>query len=97
MCVCVLQQAISLRRQLSYYKDWQKRVVGMIGREKSNEIFSTGIHILSAGSSDFLQNYYVNPFLNRIYSASQFSDILMTSYITFVEVCINHYGYLEIK
>ncbi|CAH1435787.1 unnamed protein product [Lactuca virosa] len=81
----LIYQAISLRRQLSYYKDWQKRVVGMIGREKANEIFSTGIHILSAGSSDFLQNYYVNPFLNRIYSASQFSDILMTSYITFVE------------
>ncbi|KAL4578723.1 hypothetical protein LXL04_014853 [Taraxacum kok-saghyz] len=81
----LIYQALSLRRQLSHYKDWQNRVVAMVGGEKAKEIFATGIHILSAGSSDFLQNYDINPVLNRIYSPPQFSDILITSYITFVE------------
>ncbi|KAI3724036.1 hypothetical protein L2E82_35800 [Cichorium intybus] len=81
----LIYQAISLRRQLAYYKDWQNRVTEMVGREKANAIFSGGIHILSAGSSDFLQNYYINPFLNRVYSVAQFSDILMASFATFVQ------------
>ncbi|KVI07956.1 Lipase, GDSL [Cynara cardunculus var. scolymus] len=77
--------AISLPRQLSYYKDWQSRVVTMVGSDKANTIFSGGIHILSAGSSDFLQNYYVNPFLNRLYTPAQFSNLLMKSYYSFVQ------------
>ncbi|KAI3746286.1 hypothetical protein L6452_08713 [Arctium lappa] len=80
-----LYQAISLPRQLSYYRKWQKRVVALVGNDEANTIFSGGIHILSAGSSDFLQNYYVNPFLNRLYTPAQFSDVLMKSYYSFVK------------
>ncbi|KAK9291238.1 hypothetical protein L1049_009426 [Liquidambar formosana] len=80
-----LYGAISLSRQLRYYREYQSKVVNMVGRTKANSIFSGGIHLLSAGSSDFVQNYYINPILNRVYSPDQFSDILMRSYSTFVE------------
>ncbi|KAJ9555742.1 hypothetical protein OSB04_010356 [Centaurea solstitialis] len=80
-----LHQAISLPQQLSYYRHWQKQVVAMVGDDKAETIFSRGIHILSAGSSDFLQNYYINPFLNQLYTSAQFSDVLMKSYYHFVQ------------
>lgn len=51
-------------------------------------MFSGGIHLLSAGSSDFVQNYYINPVLNRAYSPDQFSDILMRAYSNFVQVLL---------
>lgn len=65
----------------------------MVGQAKANAIFSGAIHLLSAGTSDFLQNYYINPLL-RVYSPDQFSDILIRSYSTFIQVtlriCILH-------
>ncbi|CAN4121458.1 unnamed protein product [Withania somnifera] len=81
-----LFRAITLKHQLKYYRLWQRKIVNLVGKTKANDIFSGGIHLLSAGSSDFLQNYYINPLLNRIYSPDRFSDILMQSYSTFVKV-----------
>ncbi|XP_075086294.1 GDSL esterase/lipase At5g03820-like [Nicotiana tabacum] len=84
-----LYRALTLPHQLKYYRVWQRKVVNLVGRTKANNIFSGSIHLISAGSSDFIQNYYINPLLNRVYSPDQFSDILMQSYSTFVQ---NLYG-----
>ncbi|GMY25004.1 GDSL esterase/lipase At5g03820-like [Fagus crenata] len=84
-----LYHSISLSQQLNNYKDYQTKVVNMIGTAKANSIFSGAIHLLSAGSSDFIQNYYINPLLCRAYSPDQFSDILIRSYSTFIQ---NLYG-----
>lgn len=82
----IFQKAISLPRQIEYYKDWQNNVISMVGKERANGIFSSGIHILSAGSSDFLQNYYINPALQKFFKPSKIADILMKSYYAFIEV-----------
>lgn len=80
-----LYRAMPLTQQLGYYRDWQTQVLNLVGKEKANTIFSQGIHLLSAGSSDFIQNYYINPMLNRLYTPDQFSGLLMKSYTTFVQ------------
>ncbi|KAL5545977.1 hypothetical protein UlMin_005664 [Ulmus minor] len=80
-----LYRAISLPQQLSYYKDYQSKVVKLVGQVKANDIFSGAIHVLSSGSSDFLQNYYINPLLNSAYRPEQFSDILINSYSNFIQ------------
>ncbi|KAL0426473.1 UNVERIFIED_CONTAM: GDSL esterase/lipase [Sesamum latifolium] len=79
-----LYRALTLAQQLENYRDWQRKVVSMVGRAKANAIFSGGIHLISAGTSDFIQNYYINPLL-RVYSPDQFSDILMRSYSTLIQ------------
>lgn len=96
----VLQHAVSLTQQLNYYKEYQSKVVNMVGTEKANAIFSGAIHLLSAGSSDFIQNYYVNPLLYRTYSPQQFSDILITSFSNFIQVSrffYFYFPYLQIR
>ncbi|KAI9153540.1 hypothetical protein LWI28_012886 [Acer negundo] len=80
-----LYSAISLTQQLNSYREYQNKVVSMVGREKANNIFSGAIHLLSAGSSDFIQNYYISPLLNGVYSPDRFSDTLMNSYSSFVQ------------
>lgn len=80
-----IYRAVTLTQQLRYYKEWQNKVVNLVGKTKANAIFSGGIHLVSAGSSDFIQNYYINPFLNRVYSPDQFSDILLRSYSSFIQ------------
>ncbi|KAK3226694.1 hypothetical protein Dsin_006556 [Dipteronia sinensis] len=80
-----LYSAISLTQQLNSYREYQNKIVSMVGREKADNIFSGAIHLLSAGSSDFIQNYYISPLLNRVYSPDRFSDTLMNSYSSFVQ------------
>ncbi|KAI8014321.1 GDSL esterase/lipase [Camellia lanceoleosa] len=82
-------RAISLTQQLAYYKEYQNKVVTMVGKDSANAMFSGGIHLLSAGSSDFIQSYYINPILNRAYTPDRFSTLLIRSYSTFVQ---NLYG-----
>ncbi|CAN4118149.1 unnamed protein product [Withania somnifera] len=83
-----LYRALTLTQQLQYYREWQGKVVNLVGRTQANNIISGGIHLLSAGSSDFIQNYYVNPMLNRIVSPDRFSDMLMQSYTAFIQVLL---------
>ncbi|KAK4281584.1 hypothetical protein QN277_013057 [Acacia crassicarpa] len=80
-----LYGATSLTRQLKHYKEYQRKVVNMVGNARANEIFSGAIYLISAGSSDFIQNYYINALLNLVYSPDQFSDILMASYANFIQ------------
>ncbi|XP_068648586.1 GDSL esterase/lipase At5g03820-like [Aristolochia californica] len=80
-----LYRAISLTKQLEYYKEYQTKVVNMVGTANATAIFSGGIHFLSAGSSDFVQNYYINPLLYEFYTPEQFSDILIKSFSSFVQ------------
>ncbi|XP_050379519.1 GDSL esterase/lipase At5g03810-like [Argentina anserina] len=76
--------AIPLNQQLNYYRAYQSRVVNMVGQAEADAIFSGAIHLLSAGTSDFVQNYYINPFL-RGYTPDQFSDILIRSFSSFIQ------------
>lgn len=82
----MLQNTIPLSTQLEYYKDYQKKLVKLVGKVNATSIINGSIHFVSAGSSDFLQNYYVNPLLFKVYTPDQFSDILIQSYAKFVEV-----------
>lgn len=81
-----LQNAVSLTRQMNYYKEYQTKVVNMVGRRRANDLFAGAIHLLSAGTSDFIQNYYINPVLNRLYSPDRFSDMIIRYYSSFVQV-----------
>ncbi|KAF3774747.1 GDSL esterase/lipase [Nymphaea thermarum] len=80
-----LYNAIPLSRQLGYYREYQTKLHRVAGKATASSIISQAIYILSAGSSDFIQNYYINPLLNRAYIPAQFSDVLVQSFSSFVQ------------
>ncbi|KAK8968725.1 GDSL esterase/lipase [Platanthera guangdongensis] len=81
-----LYQAISLTQQLENYREYQSKLEQIAGgREKAAGIISGGINILSAGNSDYVQNYYIDPLLNGAYTPDQFADLLLSSFSSFVQ------------
>nr|DAD48726.1 TPA_asm: hypothetical protein HUJ06_018663 [Nelumbo nucifera] len=84
-----LYDAIPLTQQLEYYKEYQKKVANIAGKSNASSIFSGAIYLVSAGSSDFVQNYYINPLLYKVYTPDQFSDLLMQYFSSFIQ---NLYG-----
>lgn len=81
-----MQRAISLTQQLTNYKQYQNQVKEMVGVERANQVFAGGIHLLSTGTSDFAQNYYINPIMATFYTPNRFSNLIMKSYRKFVQV-----------
>ncbi|KAJ4841779.1 hypothetical protein Tsubulata_010518 [Turnera subulata] len=78
-----LYHAIPLSKQVEYYKEYQKKIVGIASNVSS--IISDSLYLVSAGASDFVQNYYINPLLYKAYTPDQFSDLLMQSYASFIQ------------
>ncbi|KAL1323540.1 GDSL esterase/lipase At5g22810 [Arachis ipaensis] len=80
-----LYNAVPLSHQLEYYKDCQNKLVETAGQSKAASIISDAIYIVTAGSSDFIQNFYINPLLNKVYTADKFSDLLLQRYSNFIQ------------
>ncbi|KVH90640.1 Lipase, GDSL [Cynara cardunculus var. scolymus] len=55
------------------------------GQSNATSIITGSIYLLSSGSSDFIQNYYINPLLYKVYTPYQFSDILIQAYSHFIQ------------
>ncbi|XP_027347071.1 GDSL esterase/lipase At5g22810-like [Abrus precatorius] len=80
-----LYNAIPLSQQLENYKECQKKLMVVAGKSSASSIISGAIYLVSAGNSDFVQNYYINPLLNKLYTTDQFSDMIMRYYSSFIQ------------
>lgn len=84
-----LYGAMSLSRQAGYFREYQSRVGSSAGEQRARELTSGSIYVVSAGTSDYVQNYYVNPMLSAAYTPDQFADALMQPFTSFVEGLYN--------
>ncbi|GAV75932.1 Lipase_GDSL domain-containing protein [Cephalotus follicularis] len=80
-----LNHAITLTQQLEYFKEYKAKLAKVAGRKKSASIISGSIYLLSAGSSDFVQNYYVNPLINTVLTPDQYGSQLLSAFTSFVK------------
>jgi len=71
---------------LSYFKEYQGKLAKVAGSQKAASIIKDALYVLSAGSSDFVQNYYVNPWINKVYTPDQYGSYLVGSFNSFVKV-----------
>ncbi|KAL4332816.1 hypothetical protein GQ457_07G031510 [Hibiscus cannabinus] len=85
----MMNHAITLTQQVEYFKEYKTKLAKVAGSSKSASIIKDALYVLSAGSGDFLQNYYVNPLLNHAYTPDQYGSFLIDAFKSFVK---NIYG-----
>ncbi|KAK6125150.1 hypothetical protein DH2020_041116 [Rehmannia glutinosa] len=68
---------------------YQGKLTKVAGAKQAASIIKDALYLVSAGSSDYVQNYYVNPFLNKAYTPDQYSSYLVSSFTSFIK---NLYG-----
>ncbi|EEF46354.1 GDSL esterase/lipase APG [Ricinus communis] len=81
----IRNDAITLPQQLQYFKEYQSRLAKVAGSNKSATIIKDALYLLSAGTGDFLVNYYVNPRLHKAYTPDQYSSYLVRAFSRFVK------------
>lgn len=83
------------------FKEYQAKLAKVAGNEKAASIIKDALYLLSAGSGDFLQNYYINPYVNKVYTPDQYGSMLIGAFTTFIKVfsycCKNHMAFQVIR
>ncbi|KAF7119689.1 hypothetical protein RHSIM_Rhsim13G0182400 [Rhododendron simsii] len=72
-----LSNVISLPKQLEYFKEYQKRVELVIGRQKTKNLVKNALYIVSAGTNDFVVNYFTVPIRRKRYSLPEYMEFLL--------------------
>ena len=57
-----------LWKELEYYKEYQQELRGYLGNEIANEVLGEALYLLSIGTNDFLENYYILPKISLEFS-----------------------------
>ncbi|KAF1898478.1 hypothetical protein Lal_00032057 [Lupinus albus] len=81
----ILNQAIPLSQQLDYFKEYKIKLAQVAGCKKSASLIKDALYLLSAGSSDFTQNYYVNPWINKAITPDEYSSYLVGPFTRFIK------------
>ncbi|KAK4386279.1 GDSL esterase/lipase [Sesamum angolense] len=68
---------IPLWRELEYYKDYQKRLRAYLGDGKAIDTLTNALYIISIGTNDFLENYYVVPQRRTQYTIDAYQEFLI--------------------
>uniref|UniRef100_A0ACD5UH56 Uncharacterized protein n=1 Tax=Avena sativa TaxID=4498 RepID=A0ACD5UH56_AVESA len=69
---------LPLLKEIEYFKEYQQRLAKYAGRDRAKYIVSNAAYIVSVGTNDFLENYYLlvtGRFLE--FSVSEYSDFLV--------------------
>lgn len=66
-----------LWKELDYYKEYQKELRDYLGNDEANEVLSEALYLISLGTNDFLENYYVIPGKSSEYSIEDYQNFLL--------------------
>ncbi|KAH0902406.1 hypothetical protein HID58_041909 [Brassica napus] len=62
---------------VEYYKEYQTKLRGYLGKDKANEVIRESLYLISIGTNDFLENYYLLPRKLRKYSVDEYQNFLI--------------------
>ncbi|PWA99251.1 SGNH hydrolase-type esterase domain-containing protein [Artemisia annua] len=76
---------VSLNKQLEYFKEYKNRLEKLVGKEHAHNIVENAVFVLSMGTNDFLQNYYIDPTRPGMFTITQYQRYLINSMETYLK------------
>lgn len=74
-----MQGVITMSRQLEYMGHYKLHLSSVLGRRKAEEHVSKATFILSLGTNDFLQNYFLEPTRPKQFTLPDYQNFLLSS------------------
>ncbi|KAG6416634.1 hypothetical protein SASPL_124067 [Salvia splendens] len=69
---------IPIQKQLKYFKEYKSRMEVEIGNEKTRRLISSAFFLISAGTNDFMVNYYgPTKIRSKTYNISAYQEFLL--------------------
>jgi hypothetical protein len=67
---------LPVSKQLEYLKHYKLHLSRLVGVKKAQNIVNNAIFLLSMGTNDFLQNYYLEPNRPKQFNVEQYQNFL---------------------
>lgn len=81
------QNVIPMHVQLEYFREYKVRLTAKLGVLRAKEIVNNALYIVSAGTNDFVVNYFTLPVRRHEYTLPGYMDFLLNKHLEFVQVC----------
>ncbi|XP_076917076.1 GDSL esterase/lipase At5g45950-like [Bidens hawaiensis] len=80
-----ISNVLTLSHQLKYFAHYKRNLTLKIGAKRTTELIQNAVFVLSMGTNDFLQNYYVEPTRSAQYTVDQYGDYLISLFLGYVK------------
>ncbi|GMN43632.1 hypothetical protein TIFTF001_012823 [Ficus carica] len=80
-----ISNVLPLSAQLKYFMHYKVKMSRLLGVKRAEDIIGNAIFVISMGTNDFLQNYYLDPIRPNQYTIDQYQNFLvsrMAHYVT---------------
>ena len=81
-----VQNVVPISRQMQWFRQYKVQLEGTIGKQKARYILNNALYVVSSGSNDFVNNFYINPNLQMHYNATQYMNLISTHIVSFLQV-----------
>ncbi|KAF8039275.1 hypothetical protein BT93_B1721 [Corymbia citriodora subsp. variegata] len=73
---------IRMYQQLDYFRQYQQKVVALIGQERTRKLVNQALVLVTVGGNDFVNNYYLVPYSarSRQYSLPNYVRFLISEF-----------------
>lgn len=73
-----LSNVLPVSKQLEYFRHYKIHLRQLVGEEKTQEVIKNAIFLMSMGTNDFLQNYYLEPIRSEQFNIQQYQSYLIS-------------------
>lgn len=80
------QNVLSVSKQIEYFAHYKIHLKNAVGEERAELITRNALYIISMGTNDFLQNYFLEPTRPKQFSLLEFENFLLSRFSKDVEV-----------
>nr|XP_043618758.1 GDSL esterase/lipase At5g45950-like isoform X1 [Erigeron canadensis] len=80
-----LSNVIPLSKQLEYFREYKARLAKLVGKKRAENLITNGVFLLSMGTNDFLQNYYVEPTRSKQFTIDKYQHFLISSMSKYIQ------------
>ncbi|KAG2687758.1 hypothetical protein I3760_09G065600 [Carya illinoinensis] len=74
-----LSNVLPVSKQLEYFMHYMIHLRKLVGEKKANDIIRRAVFVISMGTNDFLQNYYLELIRPKQFTVQQYQDFLVSS------------------
>ncbi|KAK7302882.1 hypothetical protein RJT34_13779 [Clitoria ternatea] len=80
-----VSNVLSVSKQLEYLEHYKIHLRKLVSEERAEFILRNAMYVISMGTNDFLQNYYLEPTRPKQFTLQQFEDFLLYRFTRGVE------------
>ncbi|KAJ9128922.1 hypothetical protein P3X46_034329 [Hevea brasiliensis] len=71
-----LSNVLPVSKQLEYFKHYKLHLDQLVGKQKADNTIRNAIFVVSMGTNDFLQNYYLEPIRSKQFTVEEYQNYL---------------------